>query len=342
MVAETSGQSEITQDVTIPDRWMKPLLLVAAVYNLAFGLVSIFFPLQFLEALGLDPLPTYPVFWQCLGMVIGVYGIGYAIAAVSPYQHWPIVLVGLLGKLFGPIGFVYALATSQLPISMGWMLLFNDVIWWIPFAMILYKAARASQADCTIRLRPGVDQFDPLVHAISQHGQTLRELSRRKKLLVVFLRHSGCTFCRQSLADIARLRPQIEAQGTTIALVHLGEKDPEHLLEINGLQDVHCFRDPYGKLYRSFGLGLGEFRQLFGLKVWWAAAKAFCCGHTIGKLDGNGFQMPGVFLLKDGKVIKSHRHETVADRPEYALLCRDEEKPAVADSSSKIISSGSI
>ena len=45
-----------------------------------------------------------------MGMIVGVYGIGYLIAARDPRTHWPIVLVGLLGKVFGPIGFVALLA----------------------------------------------------------------------------------------------------------------------------------------------------------------------------------------------------------------------------------------
>ena len=27
------------------------------------------------------PQPNYPELWQCIGMIVGVYGIGYAIAA---------------------------------------------------------------------------------------------------------------------------------------------------------------------------------------------------------------------------------------------------------------------
>ena len=42
-------------------------------------------------------------------MIVGVYGIGYAIASTDPLRHWPIVLVNSLGKIFGPIGFAQAL-----------------------------------------------------------------------------------------------------------------------------------------------------------------------------------------------------------------------------------------
>ena len=116
--------------------WMRQWLLVAAVYNILFGSWSIFFPSALFQWAGMVP-PNYPELWQCIGMIVGVYGLGYAIAADDPYRHWPIVLVGFLGKIFGPIGFAQALLKGSLPPSFGVILLSNDLIWWIPFGLIL-------------------------------------------------------------------------------------------------------------------------------------------------------------------------------------------------------------
>ncbi len=85
--------------------------------------------------------PGYPAIWQCLGIVIGVYGVGYACAATAPLRHWPIVLVGLLGKILGPMGFVLAARHGELPWRFGWILLTNDLIWWLPFAVMLWRAS---------------------------------------------------------------------------------------------------------------------------------------------------------------------------------------------------------
>ena len=76
-------------------------------------------------------------------MIVGVYGIGYAAAAVDPYRHWPIVLVGFLGKIFGPIGFLMAALSGELPWAWGATIITNDLIWWIPFAIILWGAYRS-------------------------------------------------------------------------------------------------------------------------------------------------------------------------------------------------------
>ena len=72
-----------------------------------------------------------------IGMIVGVYGVGYWVAAANPMVHWPIVLVGFLGKVFGPIGFAMALFNGQFPLKFGLNIIFNDLIWWVPFFIIL-------------------------------------------------------------------------------------------------------------------------------------------------------------------------------------------------------------
>src|SRR6056297_1745508 len=113
-------------------RWMSVVLVIAGIYNLAWGAFAILFPEAIFRWAGMD-LPRYPEIWQCVGMIVGVYGIGYAAAAWDPARHWPIVLVGLLGKIFGPIGFVQAVTSGAFAPKMGWTILTNDLIWWVPF-----------------------------------------------------------------------------------------------------------------------------------------------------------------------------------------------------------------
>lgn len=121
-----------------PD-WMKWSLISAGTYNLIFGVFVVLFPSLFFDWLGMDQ-PKYIELWQCIGMIVGVYGVGYLIAAFDPARHWPIVLVGFLGKLFGPIGFLQAVMKGSLPIVFGVANITNDLIWLIPFAMILRYA----------------------------------------------------------------------------------------------------------------------------------------------------------------------------------------------------------
>ena len=120
----------------------KAVLAVAAVYNIAFGAWAVLWPASAFELAGLDQ-PNYPELWQCIGMIVGVYGIGYAIAARDPVRHWPIVLVGLVGKILGPIGFLGAVLNDRVPLEAGLVIVTNDLIWWPGFALALWLAWRA-------------------------------------------------------------------------------------------------------------------------------------------------------------------------------------------------------
>lgn len=126
--------------------WMRHWLIAAGIYNLAWGAVTVLFPAWLFLLTGLEE-PRYPFIWQCVGMIVGVYGVGYLAAASDPLRHWPIVLVGLLGKIFGPLGYVGGLIRGDVPLAFGVTLPTNDLLWWIPFAMILLAARREALAS---------------------------------------------------------------------------------------------------------------------------------------------------------------------------------------------------
>lgn len=308
-------------------RWPSLVLRLAALYNLAWGLWVILVPFAAFDLFG-AARPNYPQLWQCVGMIVGVYGVGYWLAARDPSRHWPIVLVGLLGKIFGPIGFAKALADGVFPARFGLMIVTNDLIWWIPFAMILRDAlvahARGEPVrDARVRV-PGEAMAEFRVSGGPLPGVTLDELSQGRTLLVVFLRHIGCTFCREALADLRSARARIERAGVKVALVHMGDDTSAAAFFAGyGLGDVARVSDPQRVLYRAFDLGRGSWSQLFGLKVWLRGFRAgLIDGHGVGELVGDGFQMPGAFVVRDGAIVLAYRHATAADRPDYeALAC---------------------
>ena len=119
---------------------MPVVLIAAGLYNVVWGAFVVCFPLVPFRWAGMEA-PNYPEIWQCVGMIVGAYGVGYLIAASNPMRHWPIVLVGLLGKILGPIGMVKAVWTGKLPIIASVTCLTNDLIWWVPFGLILYRAS---------------------------------------------------------------------------------------------------------------------------------------------------------------------------------------------------------
>ncbi len=121
--------------------WMSLTLRIAAVYNLVWGTWTILFPNQFFLLTGMEPL-NHPMIWQGMGMVIGVYGLGYWWASFDPIRHWPVVAVGFFGKIMGPAGFVMNYLQGKVSIAFGYTLITNDLIWWIPFFLILRASYR--------------------------------------------------------------------------------------------------------------------------------------------------------------------------------------------------------
>jgi len=108
-----------------------------------------------------------------------------------------------------------------------------------------------------------------------------------------------------------------------LAFVYLGtaEQGAERFAKY-GLEDVSRIHDPKQTLYKAFDLKRASFAQVFGWKVWQRGLEAFANGHGAGMLAGDGLQMPGVFLLHRGQVLREFRHESAADRPDYLELAK--------------------
>jgi hypothetical protein len=296
-------------------RWLVVSLKLAGLYNLLWGALVIAFPNVIFAIANLDP-PRYPQIWQCVGMIVGVYGVGYLIAARDPARHWPIVLVGLLGKILGAIGFLQAVIMGTFPWTFGLTIITNDLIWWVPFVAILYHAFSVAQNRG--RDDRNLTEAQAIEDVRTAEGASIADLSADGRVLLVFLRHAGCTFCRETLADLAEHRRDIESAGARIVLVHMGddEQGAEQFGSF-GLGDLPRISDPGRAVYRAFGLERGRVGLLFGPRVCWRGIGAVLRGHRVGPGVGDGFQMPGLFLVEHGRVVRAIRHVDVAERPDY-------------------------
>lgn len=159
---------------------------------------------------------------------------------------------------------------------------------------------------------------------IANTGESLREASDRQPVLLVFLRHFGCTFCREALADIAQQRAAIESSGSRIIFVHMTDNTvAERYFQRYNLDGAVHVADPECRFYAAFGLVKGNINQLFGLQSWIRGfSTAVVNGHGIGPQLGDGFQMPGVFVIHQGEIKESFIHNLASDRPDYQDLIK--------------------
>jgi len=149
--------------------------------------------------------------------------------------------------------------------------------------------------------------------------ESLEKLSHQQPVMLVFLRHFGCIFCREALDDISEKQDFIRDSGITLVFVHMSSNDiAEKFFDEYNLKETKHISDPSCQLYAHFGLTKGNFGQLFGLTTWIRGFELRKKGisYSVDQI-GDSFQMPGIFILNDGKVVESYIHKTISDKPDY-------------------------
>ncbi len=109
---------------------------LAALYNVLWGLLTLLAPNLFFDLLGI-PRPNYPFLWAGIGLFVAVYAPAYFLVARDPPHYPMLVLVGVLGKFFGPSGWFMTVARGELPPASLVVILFNDLIW-DPFFLLYF------------------------------------------------------------------------------------------------------------------------------------------------------------------------------------------------------------
>ncbi|MBK8506392.1 MAG: redoxin domain-containing protein [Saprospiraceae bacterium] len=163
---------------------------------------------------------------------------------------------------------------------------------------------------------------DELEGIITNQGLSLYDISNDRPILLVFLRHLGCIFCREALKDISRHRQTNIDRDEEIVLVHMESLEvAERFFSKFDLQGCQHVEDMSQQLYRRFGLTRGSFSQLFGFKT---MVRGFQAGISMdqfgGQPFGDAFQMPGIFVIHKGMIVSEYIHRTVSDRPDYQQL----------------------
>ncbi len=153
-------------------------------------------------------------------------------------------------------------------------------------------------------------------------GNNIGLMSREIPLLLVFLRHFGCAFCRKSMLDLSKKRNSYEKKGVKLIFFHLSDdKTAIKYFKKFKLEGVEFVSDPNCIHYAAFGLTKGTFNQLLGFRVLMKGIPlAFDRQIRWGNFIGDGFQMPGVFLVQDESIKSSFIHKYTSDEPDYDKL----------------------
>ena len=156
----------------------------------------------------------------------------------------------------------------------------------------------------------------------TNEGFDLAEMANQNPVLLVFLRHFGCIFCKEALYDIGKIQDYLKENSVDIVFVHMDTPEQaEYYFEQFQLHNVQHISDSDCNLYIQFGLRKGSISQLYGLRTWIRGFEANKKGLQYGlNKHGDTSQMPGIFVLCDGKVKNSFIHNNISDLPDYMKL----------------------
>jgi len=297
--------------------WMGRVLFVAGLFYLAAAIISACCPHLWFDWAGLER-PRLLILWRGVGLLSAAFGLCFLIAARSPIRHWAIVLIGWLKMSIAIAGFLGAMVFGELPASAVMLAIVDDLVWWIPFAMILWASLQAHLGRPPLRENALSPAQAAAEYKLSS-GETLAEAAENQTITLVFLRHFGCTFTRELLRGLEQLEAGANRHGTRLVLVHMMQRGGESQY-LTGGDAIARIADPMCELYRAFGLGKGGFLELFGPRVWLRGAIAFFKGCGVGPIAGDGLQMPGAFLFRDGEIISSQPAHRASDLPDLPAL----------------------
>ena len=163
-------------------------------------------------------------------------------------------------------------------------------------------------------LAPG-DLFPDLTLESVEGPVRLSERWRERSLIVAFMRHFGCAFCREHLIDLGKVYDQIEAAGgDVVAVFQYRAESTRNFCRHRGLP-FDCLGDPERDAYREIELGHGERREYFGVKIVKGWVRAAARGVTIGSPQGGDVaQRPGSFVVdRQGRVAYAHYNRDATD-----------------------------
>ena len=118
--------------------WMRGLLLLAAIYNVAWGLFIYNFPTSYFKWLTKASLEA-PALISYQGLGTLIFGAIYLSAALYPLRLWFFIPLGILSKIVGAVGAYYIIMDQQITRTFIFQVIMNDLIWVVPLIVIFSK-----------------------------------------------------------------------------------------------------------------------------------------------------------------------------------------------------------
>jgi hypothetical protein len=120
---------------------MRYLLWFVGGYNLLAGAGMAIFYHEGFKLLDL-PKPEFLLPVQLVGLLVGIFGIGYWMVAWNPVENRNVLTLGFLSKLLGSLLGIGYLLAGKVPLVFLPVLFFADIIYLPPFLVIMRRLYR--------------------------------------------------------------------------------------------------------------------------------------------------------------------------------------------------------
>lgn len=143
----------------------------------------------------------------------------------------------------------------------------------------------------------------------------LGSLIERSPVLFVFVRHFGCVFCKEQVADVIARRTDFAARGVEPVVVGHGTVEEAQAFAAAHAAGLRVFTDPTREAYCAVGMkrGLGTSMSVGVVK---RAARAYARGFRQTRTQGDALQQGGVILLApDGRMLFEFISDEAGEHP---------------------------
>lgn len=137
--------------------------------------------------------------------------------------------------------------------------------------------------------------------------------------LLVFLRHFGCMFCRETVSDL-REAAEGNADFPSVLFFSQSSATEGRAFMRRYWPNTRVIADPQLELYDLFGIPRAGFLEAIGPKVLKARSRARAKGLTNGPNSGDIWRMPGIFAVQRERIIWAHQAEHAADHPDFSRI----------------------
>jgi hypothetical protein len=162
--------------------------------------------------------------------------------------------------------------------------------------------------------------LDAPVTGVNLMPGTLRDQIGSESHLLVFLRHFGCVFCRETLADL-RAAVEREADYPGVLFFFQGSAAEGRAFLRRYWPQVRAVADPDLTFYEAFGIGRMGWASMLRPALWDAHRRARAKGHEQGASDGSDvWRLPGVFLVEGDRILWAHRYRHAGDEPDFGAI----------------------